>query len=289
MMSLARQPEALVFPCQGSTLVGVLHLTRSEPAEVAVVVLVGGPQYRVGSHRQFVSSARALAAAGYPVLRFDYRGMGDSEGEYAGFERVGEDVRAAVDIVMARCTPRRGVVLLGLCDAASTALMYCGGDDRIAGLILMNPWVRTAQGHAQVVVKRYYAARVLQADFWKKLASGKFDLVGSLLSFLRNLARASKWPGKARKSGFIAAMRTGIEQFEKPLLLVQSGRDLTADEFRALCEGDATWQRALARNSVEVVNIIGADHTFSRLADLEEFHRHCSGWFERHFGDGSCR
>ena len=49
--------------------------------------MVGGPQYRVGSHRQFTLMARAFAAAGYPVLRFDYRGIGDSEGESRGFER----------------------------------------------------------------------------------------------------------------------------------------------------------------------------------------------------------
>ena len=70
---------ALVFDCVGETLVGVLT-TDSPLAETGVVLVVGGPQYRAGSHRYFVQLARALAGAGFPTLRFDCRGMGDSSG-----------------------------------------------------------------------------------------------------------------------------------------------------------------------------------------------------------------
>lgn len=285
----AREPQALVFTCRGSALVGVLHPTVVDPAEVAVVVIVGGPQYRVGSHRQFVSSARALAEAGFPVLRFDYRGMGDSEGVYAGFERVDDDLRAAVDLVMAQCAPRRGVVLMGLCDAASAALLYCHADPRVAGLVLINPWVRTAQGQAQVVVKRYYARRLLQAEPWKKLVRGELHVFDALRSFAANLRRAFGRPVKTGGGGFIARMQTGLATFARPVLLVQSGRDLTADEFRALCRSDPAWRRSIARDSVEVVDLDAADHTFSRSADLEKFNRTCSAWLRRRFGAASDR
>jgi dipeptidyl aminopeptidase/acylaminoacyl peptidase len=57
--------EAVPFACAGDMLMGIL--TRPEaPAQTGVVVVVGGPQYRVGSHRQFVLLSRELAAAGYP-------------------------------------------------------------------------------------------------------------------------------------------------------------------------------------------------------------------------------
>ena len=77
--------RALTFDCCGERLVGVV----SEPAlagKLGVVVVVGGPQYRVGSHRQFVLFARRLATEGVAVLRFDYRGMGDATGRPRQFE-----------------------------------------------------------------------------------------------------------------------------------------------------------------------------------------------------------
>lgn len=76
----------LTFDCGGATLVGILEIPQ-RPARVGVVVVVGGPQYRVGSHRQFVLFGRALAHAGYPVLRFDCTGMGDSGGEARAYIR----------------------------------------------------------------------------------------------------------------------------------------------------------------------------------------------------------
>lgn len=281
--------EPIVFSCKGSALVGVLHRPRAAQRGVAVLIVVGGPQYRVGSHRQFVSSARALSDAGYPVLRFDYRGMGDSEGAYAGFEDVGDDLRAAIDALCMSCTPRQGVVLLGLCDAASAALMYARSDARVAGMILMNPWVRTEQSQAAVVVRRYYTARLLQRDFWRKLLGGGFDFAGSISSLLGNLARATGTTSARTPVDFIGAMRSGLQQFEGPVLIIQSGRDLTADEFRALCRSDEAWQRALARSSVESVEMTQADHTFSGPRDLDEFHGHCGRWLSRQFGDAACR
>lgn len=53
--------HALLLPCGQDTLVGVLSLPDA-PSNTAVVIVVGGPQYRVGSHRQFVLLARALYA-----------------------------------------------------------------------------------------------------------------------------------------------------------------------------------------------------------------------------------
>ncbi|MEQ8659382.1 MAG: hydrolase 1, exosortase A system-associated, partial [Gammaproteobacteria bacterium] len=71
-MSSPDEEQAIAFAIDGDTAVGVLHAAAGASA-TGVVVIVGGPQTRVGSHRQFVLLARRLAAAGYPVLRFDYR------------------------------------------------------------------------------------------------------------------------------------------------------------------------------------------------------------------------
>ncbi len=45
-MSVKEVP--FVFECQGESLVGILHQPE-EAAPIGVLVVVGGPQYRVGS------------------------------------------------------------------------------------------------------------------------------------------------------------------------------------------------------------------------------------------------
>jgi pimeloyl-ACP methyl ester carboxylesterase len=77
--------QAFSFSVEGDTLLGILHapaIVRSGTTGTGVVIVVGGPQYRGGSHRQFVQLARRLAHEGHAVLRFDVRGMGDSSGAW---------------------------------------------------------------------------------------------------------------------------------------------------------------------------------------------------------------
>src|SRR5262249_34407086 len=126
------EETALTMECEGRQLVGILSRDRS-PATRGVLIVVGGPQYRVGSHRQFTLLCRYLAERGVPALRFDYRGMGDSDGETRTFERVGEDIRCAIDRLFACVPGLKDVVIWGLCDAASAALFYARGDPRVGG------------------------------------------------------------------------------------------------------------------------------------------------------------
>ena len=53
--------QAFTFGAGPASLIGVLHHAQAPGNSRGVVVVVGGPQYRVGSHRQFVLLARALA------------------------------------------------------------------------------------------------------------------------------------------------------------------------------------------------------------------------------------
>jgi exosortase A-associated hydrolase 1 len=170
-------------------MVGVLA-SPAGSAEIGVVIVVGGPQYRIGSHRQFVSLARALAMANVASLRFDYRGMGDSDGTRLGFEHIGRDIRAAVDALCGEMPNLKGVVLWGLCDGASASVLYAPGDSRIVGLALFNPWVRTPAGEAEAIVRHYYARRLISRDFWAKLTSARIDVRSALGGFFRTTRRA---------------------------------------------------------------------------------------------------
>ncbi|MBK9363224.1 MAG: hypothetical protein IPM99_20030 [Rubrivivax sp.] len=96
----------LTFEAAGDTLLGVVH-DGAAGTDVGVVIVVGGPQVRTGSHRQFVHTARHLAALGVTTLRFDVRGMGDSTGDLRSFEALGDDIGAAIDALL-RARPACG-------------------------------------------------------------------------------------------------------------------------------------------------------------------------------------
>jgi len=271
--------KALVFDCAADRLLGILHVPPSNPRPIGVLVVVGGPQYRAGSHRQFVLMARALAAAGYPVLRFDHRGIGDSDGAPRSFEALDQDVRAALDALHAEFPGLRGTVIFGLCDGASAALMYCRQDPRLAGLILANPWVHSEAGAAKAYVKHYYGRRLLQRGFWRKVISGEFDAAGSLRDLFAKLNTSAKGSGAPRGS-FRERMLEGFATFAGPVLVQVSGRDLTAAEFVDLCQSDARWRAALARRNVDLRRYEDADHTFAATGAFTAAVADCTTWLD---------
>lgn len=264
--------RALIFDCRGDALVGILHDPGVTRQDIALLVVVGGPQYRVGSHRQFVLMARRLADAGYAVLRFDYRGMGDSSGQRRAFEAVDDDICSAIDALLQEIPSVRGVVLFGLCDAASAALAYGYSDPRVRGLVMANPWVRTEAGEARAQVRHYYGQRLLTRVFWGKVFSGQFDVaasLGGLMSAFRRSLGTATGAAEGRAVHYIDRMLNGLERSDRPVLLLMSDRDLTAREFDDLCRNSEAWAKQLSSPKVRRFDVPEADHTFSSAVTLE--------------------
>jgi uncharacterized protein len=272
--------NALRFACENETLVCVLARPE-QPSDTGVIVIVGGPQTRVGSHRQFVRLARTLAAAGYPVLRFDVRGMGDSSGDQRTFEHITPDIRAAIDTLQSNCPDVRRIVLWGLCDAASAALLYCDEtrDPRIAGLCLLNPWVRSATSLAKTQIKHYYGQRLLQRAFWTKLLSGGVNIGRAGSELLRKLGQASS--GTEQPLGFQARMARGWKNFDGPILLILSGDDYTAKEFLEYTAGSENWRGLIEHHAVTRLDLPGADHTFSSQEWRKTVENACLDWLKQ--------
>lgn len=270
-MNYAEHP--LMFPCQGDTLYGVLSMPE-HPSSRAVLVVVGGPQYRAGSHRQFVLLAREFASHGYPVLRFDYRGMGDSEGELRNFEEVGEDLRAAIDALFDSSPLIRDVVIWGLCDGASAAAIYAHSDARVSGSVLVNPWTRTDEGEAKAQLKHYYRARLLDAGFWKKVAMGEFDFGSAARSLWTVVGRAYGGYGAANDTDASGSLPQrlydGLNRFRGRIFVILSENDLTAQEFGDLGKQSGEWERLMSAPRLQCHTLASANHTFSRRAWRDE-------------------
>ena len=257
--------HAIGFVCDDEQLLGILSQPAT-PASIGVVIIVGGPQYRVGSHRQFVLLARALATAGHAVLRFDYRGMGDSSGTPVDFLNADADIDAAIKALLVQAPTVKQVALWGLCDAAAAALLYCDGkpDTRVTALCLLNPWVRSQASLARTQVKHYYAQRLLQRAFWAKLLSGHVA-IGAVAGLLRNLRLAFKGGGTGAEAQlpFQTRMANAWRGFGGSLLLILSGEDYTAKEFLEYANADPAWSGALTRHNLSRHDLADADHTFS--------------------------
>ena len=132
--------------------------TARTEGDTAIVILNQGPLDRSGAHRSVASSARRRwAAHGFPVLRFDARGVGDSEGDWAipedgapikllykNIEEGALDTRtrALPSITYARTTSARNVVLTGVCGGAVSALHAAAEHPAVVGVIMVGMPVR---------------------------------------------------------------------------------------------------------------------------------------------------
>jgi len=275
------EQRALHFECESCQLIGILSLPDrqcAKPAPRGVLIVTGGPQYRVGSHRQFALLACELAASGIPSMRFDYRGMGDSEGEARTFEQVEQDLKAAIQQFFDAVPALKELVIWGLCDGATAAAYYCANDDRICALILLNPWVRTGAGIARTTLRHYYIKRLLDPAFWRKLASGRFK-PGPAARSLRQLSNAAWSPQNgADANATPQRLLAALQRFRGRILIILSGDDLTASELLDLQRSSSAWRTLLAAPTVQQLTLAGANHTFSRRIWRDQVLHVCTRW-----------
>jgi pimeloyl-ACP methyl ester carboxylesterase len=137
--------RAVRFTCTGSSVVGIIDLPE-RPLPRGVLIAAGHPYSRLGARRQFAMLARALARRGIAVMRFDRRGVGDSD----GCDYNDSDVRAALQEFCDQVPLLQEVVLLspGGSAAIATARACAAADPRVCGLLLLAPWGRSRRTQA---------------------------------------------------------------------------------------------------------------------------------------------
>lgn len=280
----------LVFDCEGHELIGMVHLPERAQARGMLAIVAGGPQYRGGVCRMQVQMARHLAAAGIPVMRFDYRGLGDSEGQFRGFQDVQADLAAAIRAFQAQVPGLQELVLWGGCDAASAVLINAWKFPQVTGIVLGNPWVHSA-ATGDVVAIKHYSQRMRDKDFWLKLLRLQYNPLPALLTLLRGalgrLRRAAsgqRAPGPAAiqddpTAPFVPRMRNGLRRFNGDVLLLMSGRSLLSQEFDELLASDPGWQQALrSPRRVTRHDIPEGDQAFSSIDTRVEVNRVTRLW-----------
>ncbi|MBC7986780.1 MAG: hydrolase 1, exosortase A system-associated [Sphingomonadaceae bacterium] len=249
----------IAIPCEGEMLVAAI---LGGPAETGIFFVTGGTQVRFGAHRGMRLLADAFAEAGYPSIRYDRRGVGDSSGEDPGFEAGLPDAQAALAAFRAWHPDMRRVLGFGLCDGA-TLLCLEHRALGLEGLLLANPWVVEAKAGAPppAAIRRRYAQQLTSAEGWKRVLTGGIDYRKAIGGVLR-IAKP------AVKDGLAARVAAALGETRTPAQIVLARGDATAMAF------EHEWKRgALARCARErrfQVEMLDTDaHSFARDGDFE--------------------
>lgn len=240
-----RQPVA--FDCEGAQLVGTLDTATGT---TGLLIVSGGNEVRAGAWAGQSQLAARVAAAGFPVFRFDRRGVGDSEGTNAGFQGSQPDIAAAL-AAFRQAAPRMARVFgFGNCDAA-TALMLGAGRLALDGLVLANPWTidgdALPQPMAAATLRRRYRAKLADPREIIRLLTGGVNL-RELAGGLRAAATTATPP-----SALVETMQARCNGFGGPQRILLASRDRTAQMFID----------AWPKNDPRVAIIDSGSHSFS--------------------------
>ncbi|WP_119067274.1 alpha/beta hydrolase family protein [Aggregatilinea lenta] len=238
------------------TLRGWLHRPAADGPAPAVVMLHGFTGQHVEQDRLFVQAARVLAGLGFAVLRVDFYGSGDSDGDFEQFSIQTEldDAVGLLDWIAAQpgIDPAR-IGVLGLSLGGCVAALLAGQDPRVKALVLWNA-VSLPATHfgeiplegpdAYVIGGQRVSAAFLDAFY-------QLDVTGRLRDY----------PG--------------------PALIVRG----TTDDV--VPEPEAHALKAALGDRGNLLLIEGAGHTFQHPAWREMLFRHTADWLRTHLGAGS--
>ena len=154
-------------------LFGILSETEGSSRKTAVLLLNSGLVHRAGPFRLGVQVSRALAAAGFPVLRVDQSARGDSERRkgVSVVEAADLDIEDAKKILRSR-TGADKIILAGLCSGSDDVVRHASKTDDIDGLILMDPY--SPKTRKYVIV--HYLPRLLNPMRVLRFAGRKLGL-----------------------------------------------------------------------------------------------------------------
>lgn len=249
--------------------------------ETGIVIVPGGGQTRFGAHRGFALLGARLAEAGYPCLRYDRRGVGDSSGADRGFEASDPDLAAAIALLRRERPDVMRVVGFGLCDGATTLCLHAAAAG-LDGMILANPWVVEAAANEPppAAIGRHYRRQLTSWAGWKRLLTGGIDYRNALRG-LRKLATPQRSAGSlAERCAQVMSARP------LPAHIVLAKNDATAVGFAH------EWRRgamaSLGGHDRYTLDEIDTDaHSFAREGDFEQLVESCLRAIRRFEGSNS--
>jgi pimeloyl-ACP methyl ester carboxylesterase len=280
--------EDIRIPANGFSLAGTLSKPDGRAGRLPAVVLIpgSGPTDRdetVAGIPVFGQLGNALAEAGFVVVRYDKRGVGQSGGrpESATLTDYAEDVRAIVRALNDRkdVDPRR-IALVGHSEGGSLALLVASKERRVAGVALVATAGTTGVDlnlsqvtHALERANRPEAERRTTLDLQRRIQDAVLTGKGwETISVPEGVRRQADTPYFQSFLAFDPAKV--MKDVDQPVLIIQGSLDSqvppeNADKLEALAR-----DRKKA-GAVDVVKIAGVNHLLvpATTGEVDEYPR----------------
>ncbi len=128
--------KPVTFKCENEQIIGILHLPENQKFPL-IIIVHGLNSNKLGPHSFFVRAAREFAKNGFGVLRFDFRGSGDSEGNYEN--QTVTSMLKDLETVISNVSEIKGIekiCLIGHSRGAYISLLQASRDERIDCVIV---------------------------------------------------------------------------------------------------------------------------------------------------------
>jgi pimeloyl-ACP methyl ester carboxylesterase len=262
---------------EATHLVGILtlppdsHRAKDLPA---VVLLNSGIVHRVGPNRIYVKIARHLAAHGFPVLRFDFSGIGDSRVRKASlpFDKCSMiETQDAMD-QLSESGIAKQFLLMGICSGATASLFTAQNDTRVAGVALINRDTSSDEETDHVkqrsIAHYYLTNAIFNPRSWRNLITFKSDYRGLLKNVAGRIANRFRGPAVRPKEA-----NPSIEGWKSladrgsHVLLVCSEHDYS---YYSLQLSESAISELRLQDTFKIEVIWGANHTFDLLQHQQQ-------------------
>ncbi|MBT3041410.1 MAG: alpha/beta fold hydrolase [Candidatus Thiodiazotropha sp. (ex Codakia orbicularis)] len=304
----------------GLKLYGILEQPETTVKDTAILLLSPGIKMRVGPHRMYNKLSKVLVDKGFTVLRYDFYGLGDSEGAldqkilvdvYNSIQngRYIDDTIDAMDWLGATYNIDK-FVLGGLCGGAITGMLAGSADERVKGLIalgLINVFEGGEDNFSKFVtegqledLKKGYISKLTDIDSWKRIITLKsdfrtiFKILLKPIRVISNSIRENLTASSKNKIVFVhdessntnprfAPTFFSMLQQSKKMLLVYSGGDRLLWEFKEKFENIYKSHLSDYSHIYELHTIPDANHILSLSEWEESMHKLVEEWLQKNF------
>lgn len=256
------------FACKGDRLVGTLD---GASGSTGLLIVSGGNEIRSGAYAGQAAIAQHFANIGYPVFRYDRRGVGDSEGVNGSFESSADDIATAVVAFREAAPNITRLVAFGNCDAA-TALALFHAELEIDRLLLANPWIIETPTSDDAPATPSAAA--IRARYWARLKNPRslIDLLTGKINLAKLAGGMAKAAAKNAPSALAARLADAVSACPNNIHFLIASRDTTALAFQGVWKG-SMFQQIRHRPNIQLSSFDTASHSFSDTPSRDWLYR----------------